>query len=132
MAKLSVRHMGGKKLDAAVRQHVIHADQKEKSGGGDTAPDPFEAFVASLAMCMGVFAAAYLERQGFSAEGMTIDVEYELGGNPKRLTRFVGRFRLPEGVDLGARANALVRAALACPVHHSIRQDVEFTLALAP
>lgn len=131
MAKLTVTCEGGKKLKALVRQHAILTDQVEKGGGTDTAPNPLETFVASLGMCMGYFASTYLEHHGFRGDGLTLEVDWEVGGKPKRLTRFAATITLPDGIDLGPKARALLAAARNCPVHSSIREDVEVSLEIA-
>ena len=131
MAKLTVTNEGGKKLLCRIRQHTILTDQVEKAGGTDTAPNPLETFVASLGMCMGYFATAYLESNGLQAEGMAFDIEWEVGGKPKRLTKFAARISLPEGVDLGPKSRALLAAAKCCPVHNSLREDIKVSLELA-
>lgn len=128
MPKLTVTYEGGKKLKALVRQHVIPTDQVGKAGGTDTAANPLETFVASLGMCMGYFASAYLENHGFRGDGLALEVDWDVGGKPKRLTRFAATIRLPEGVELGPKARALVAAAKNCPVHNSLREDVDVSL----
>jgi ribosomal protein S12 methylthiotransferase accessory factor len=52
---------GGRRVDAAVGRHVLHTDQPAESGGADSAPTPFELFLASLGTCAGIFV------QGFCA-----------------------------------------------------------------
>ncbi len=131
MAKLTVTNEGGKTLRARIRQHAIVTDHVEKVGGTDTAPNPLETFVASLGMCMGYFATTYLESNGLQAKGMAFDIEWEVGGKPKRLTKFAARISLPEGVDLGPKSRALLAAAKCCPVHNSLREDIEISLELA-
>lgn len=131
MAKLTVTNEGGKKLRARIRQHAIVTDQVEKAGGTDSAPNPLEAFVASLGMCMTYFATVYLESNGFEGEGTEFDIEWEAGGKPKRLVKFATKVRLPGGVDLGPKSRALLAAAKCCPVHNSLREDIEVSLELA-
>jgi uncharacterized OsmC-like protein len=87
-------------------------------------------FVASLGMCMLLFAEMYLTRNGLSAEGLAMELEFEMDERHTRLVRLAGKLRAPKA-ELGERARALVRAALACPVHKSIREDVEVSLELA-
>ena len=130
MAKLSVTYEDGKRFTAEVRGHRIPSDQREKGGGQDSAPEPFDLFVASHAMCMMLFAQIFLERNELSTDGLRLDVEYEMADHPRRLGKLHGVLHVPSA-DLGKRAKAVIRSALACPVHHSIREDVEVTLELA-
>ncbi|GAG49741.1 unnamed protein product [marine sediment metagenome] len=130
MARLSVSYGGGKRFMAEVRGHRIECDQREKGGGQDSAPEPFDLFVASHAMCMMLFAQIFLERNELSTEGLSLDVEYEMADHPRRLGKVHGILHVPNA-ELGKRAKGVVRSALACPVHHSIREDTEITLELA-
>jgi uncharacterized OsmC-like protein len=130
LAKLTVAYEGVTKMRAERRGHVIESDQPEKGGGTDTALPPFDIFVASHGMCMLLFAALFLERNGLPTEGLALDVEFEMARGPSRLGKVKGKLHAPNA-ELGKRRDAVLRAALACPVHHSLRDDVEVTLELA-
>ncbi len=129
MAGMKITYEGGRRLSAKRRGHVLLSDQPEKSGGEDTALPPFDIFVASLGMCMLLFAQMFLERNGFSTDGLALDVEFEMDEKHSRLAKVAGRLRVPNA-DLGERRDAVLRAALACPVHHSVRENVKVTLEL--
>ena len=58
------------------------------------------------------------------------EVEYEMAVHPMRLGKLHGILHVPNA-ELGKLAKAVVRSALACPVHHSLREDTESTLELA-
>ncbi len=59
--EITITLTGGRKIDALVGAHVIHTDQPLNNGGTDTAPSPFELFLASIGTCAGIFV------QGFCA-----------------------------------------------------------------
>lgn len=130
MAELTVRYEGGKRLIAKRRGHVLLSDQPEKSGGEDTALPPFDIFVSSLGMCMLLFAQMFLERNDLSTDGLALDIEFEMDERHRQLERVRGKLHVPDA-DLGERRDAVLRAALACPVHHSLRENIEVTLELA-
>jgi putative redox protein len=130
MAKLTVTYDGGKRISARRREHVLLSDQPEKSGGSDTALPPFDIFVSAHAMCMLLFAQMFLERNGLSTEGLALDVDFEMDERHRRLAKVAAKLRVPNA-DLGKREQAVIRAALACPVHHSLREDVDISLELA-
>ncbi len=130
MANLTVTYEGGRRLAAEVRGHRIESDLTERGGGQDSAPQPFDIFVAAHGMCMTLFAQMFLERNGLSTEGLALDIEYEMARDPHRLGRVRGVLHVPNA-ELGKRAEAVIRAALSCPVHHSLSEDIEVTLELA-
>ena len=59
--EITITLPGGRKIDAQVGAHVIRTDQPVNNGGTDTAPSPFELFLASIGTCAGIFV------QGFCA-----------------------------------------------------------------
>ena len=119
MAKLTVTYDGGKRISARRRGHVLLSDQPEKAGGSDTALPPFDIFVCAHGMCMLLFAQMFLERNGLSTEGLALEIDFEMDERHRRLAKVAGKLRVPNA-DLGKRKQAVIRAALACPVHHSL------------
>ena len=59
--EITITLPGGRKIDAHVGAHIIRTDQPVNNGGTDTAPSPFELFLASIGTCAGLFV------QGFCA-----------------------------------------------------------------
>ncbi|MDQ3262794.1 MAG: OsmC family protein [Myxococcota bacterium] len=69
---ITIRLPGGRRIDAQVRGHTVHTDQPTNNGGEDTAPSPFELFLASIGTCAGIFI------QGFCANRKIPTEEIEL------------------------------------------------------
>ncbi len=82
---------GGRRVEARVGQHRVLTDQPPSNGGEDTAPTPFQLFLASLATCAGIFLQAFcskrkipyqdiqiIERPTFSGDGALVAIELEL------------------------------------------------------
>src|SRR5205823_1914878 len=63
---------GGRRVDARAGNHVIHTDQPIPSGGDDSAPSPFDLFLASLGACAGIFVQGFCAKRGLSTEGVRI------------------------------------------------------------
>ena len=70
-----VRFPGGKRVDAALGDHVIHSDQSLEHGGEGSAPEPFDLFLGSLATCAGVYVLAFCQARSISTEGLWLDQE---------------------------------------------------------
>ncbi|MCK8059329.1 MULTISPECIES: OsmC family protein [unclassified Fusibacter] len=77
MARMVVSFPGNKKVNCSVRDFVVATDQPERAGGDDTAPTPFELFLASIATCAGIYAAGFCEKRGLSTEGMSLELDTE-------------------------------------------------------
>ena len=55
---------GGKRVATRVGDHLIMTDQPVKYGGEDSAPAPYDLFVASIATCAGFYVQSYCENKG--------------------------------------------------------------------
>ena len=63
---------GGKRVDAFVGTHVIHTDQPVAQGGEDSAPAPFDLFLASLATCAGIYVVGFCQARGIPTEDIRL------------------------------------------------------------
>jgi len=52
---MEVTFDGGKVITAHINGHIIRTDQPEKIGGTNTAPTPFDLFLAAIGTCAGRF-----------------------------------------------------------------------------
>jgi putative redox protein len=75
--------------------------------------------------------AIYAERHEIDLRGATATVEKEMIADPlRRIGKLTTVLTLPLPADHPQRA-ALERAALTCPVHRSLREDVEIPVTFA-
>jgi hypothetical protein len=58
---ITIRFPGGKRVDAHLGTHVVHTDQPIAGGGEDSAPAPFDLFLASLATCAGIYVLGFCQ-----------------------------------------------------------------------
>lgn len=63
---------GGKVITAHNRGRIIRTDQSEKNGGGGTAPEPFELFLASIGTCAGIYIKSFCDNRGIPADNIKI------------------------------------------------------------
>lgn len=110
MPAIEVTHVEGDRFAIGIRGHVVHVDQPEADGGGDTAPTLTELLVASLASCVAFYARRYLRRHSLPEEGLSVSAEAEMGSKPARVARMTVTIRLPEGVPADKR-DALLAVA---------------------
>lgn len=116
---LTVRHLDGDRFVIDIRGHSVTVDQPVDAGGTDTAPTPTELFIAGLASCVAFYARRYLARHGISAEGLGVSADFEIGGQPTRVTRIQVLIDPPH--DLPAqRRDAFLAVASHCTVHNTL------------
>jgi putative redox protein len=123
---------GGLAVDATVGNHTIHTDQPAVVGGGDTAPAPFELFLASLATCAGFYALRFCQERGIATEGLGVSLTTERdAANPKRIGAIHINVKTPPAFPEKYR-EAMVRAVDHCAVKRAIIDRPEFEVTVAP
>lgn len=63
---------GGKVITAHLNGHTIRTDQPIQGGGTNTAPAPYDLFLASIGTCAGIYVKSFCDQRGISTEGMKI------------------------------------------------------------
>ncbi len=63
---------GGARVDAHFRGHTIPTDQPAGGGGEDSAPMPFEVFLASIGTCAGIYILGFCRQRGIPTEGIRV------------------------------------------------------------
>ncbi len=115
---------GGRRVEARVGAHVVRTDQPRDNGGEDTAPSPFEVFLASLGTCAGIFIQGFCARRGIPfgdihvRETVALDAQGTL--EKVRLT-----IELPPSFPQQYR-EALTRVVDQCSVKRAIQAQPSF------
>jgi putative redox protein len=63
---------GGKVVTAHSHGHIIKTDQPVSSGGLDSAPAPFELFLASIGTCAGIYVKSFCDNRKIPTENIKI------------------------------------------------------------
>jgi len=63
---------GGRRVDAEIPGHRIKTDQAREDGGDDSAPRPFQLFLASIGTCAGIFVQGFCAKRKLPTEGIRI------------------------------------------------------------
>jgi len=75
MSEFKVTFPGNKKIDVAFNNFVIKTDQSKENGGDETAPEPFNVFIASIGTCAGIYAKTFCEVRKLSTNNMHILID---------------------------------------------------------
>src|SRR5664279_3416722 len=72
---------GGKVVTTHSHGHIIKTDQPVISGGQNTAPSPFELFMASIGTCAGIYVKSFCDNRKIPTEKIKIiqTSEYDEG-----------------------------------------------------
>lgn len=75
MTQFKVTFPGNKKVDVEFDNFTIKTDQKKKYGGDNTAPEPFNIFLSSLASCAGIYAVSFCDTRKLDTNIMYLVLE---------------------------------------------------------
>ena len=100
---------GGKRVDALYKGFRVHTDQPEEAGGMNSAPSPFDLFLASLGTCAGFYVMSFCQRRNLPTEAISLTLSAVRNGAGHGIARVEIVISLPgdfpaEAVDACARA----------------------------
>ena len=126
MVRVRVRYEGDLRAEAMHEpssSRLATDAPKDNEGRGESF-SPTDLVATALGSCMLTIMGIVARRHEWPLEGAEVTVDKEMVADPqRRIGRLVVRFSLP---DLPAEARApLERAALSCPVHHSLHPSTE-------
>ncbi len=116
---------GGKRVDTQVGRHVIRTDQPASGGGEDSAPAPFDLFLASIGTCAGIYVAGFCQKRGLPTEGIRIVQRNHVAPESGTLVRVELDVLLPAGFP-EKYVDAVVRVADQCKVKKAIQAQPTF------
>jgi putative redox protein len=106
---------GGKKVNIAMRGFTIITDQPLSDGGENSAPSPFELFLASLGTCAGYFVVSFCQARNIPTEGIKMTQTVIRSDATHMVEKIVIDISLPAGFP-DKYKDAVIRAAESCTV----------------
>lgn len=70
--ELEVFFEENKKVNAKINGHIIKTDQPLDNGGDNSAPAPFDLFLASIGTCAGIYVKGFCRQRGIPTENIKI------------------------------------------------------------
>jgi putative redox protein len=115
---------GGKKVNAVIDGFTVKTDQLVRSGGDNSAPTPFNLFLASIGTCAGIYIKGFCDQRGIPGDGITISMDYVYDQIQKLITKFIIRIHVPADFPEQYDA-ALVKSAALCAVKRHLNPAIE-------
>ena len=89
---MKITFPGGKKVNAEYNGFTHLTDQPVNAGGANSAPSPFELFLASLGTCAGFYVQSFCQQRGIDMAGIELRQSMESGpaepsDRPRRASR---------------------------------------------
>jgi putative redox protein len=119
MTTMEVTFEEKKKVIANINGSIIPTDQSWLAGGDDSAPTPFELFLASIGTCAGIYVKSFCDKRRIPTENIRIIQEVETDfetGLPARITLDI---KLPADFPEKYK-EAVIKAADQCKVKQTI------------
>jgi putative redox protein len=124
---LTVTLPGNKKVDATYKGFTIHTDQAKYAGGDESAPAPFDLFLASIGTCGGVYVVYFCEKRGIPFENIRLIQRMEKDPETKMIKKISLDIELPPDFPEKYK-EGLIRAVDLCTVKRHIKDAPEFEI----
>jgi len=103
----------------------LATDAPVDNQGRGEAFSPTDLVATALGSCMATIMGIYARRKQLAIEGTRIRVGKEMSKDlPRRIARIELRIEVPLPAD-HPQCDALVNAAMTCPVHQSLHPEIE-------
>ncbi len=127
MEDIILEFPGGKRVDALLEGRRIRTDQPVGLGGEDSAPAPYDLFLASLATCAGLYVLGFLSARNLSTEGIAIRQHTDFDEVTHLARKVTLEIELPPTFPEKYRAS-VARVAEGCKVKKTLAGALEFDI----
>jgi len=121
---IDVYFEGNKRVNAVIEGFTVKTDQPVQSGGDNSAPTPFNMFLASLATCAGIYVKGFCDQRGIESEHIRIAMDYNYDPVRRMIAKFIMLIHVPAGFPEQYEA-AVVKAASFCTVKRHLNPAIE-------
>lgn len=126
--EMMVDFSGGSRVTAHFGSFAVQTDQPKDMGGDNSAPTPFQMFLASLATCAGFYVLGFCRKRNIPVEGIRLIQRTEDNPSTKMVTRILLDIQLPPGFP-EQYTTAVARAAEQCFVKKHLEHPPAFEVS---
>ena len=116
---------GGKVVTAHTHGHIIRTDQPLENGGGNTAPAPFDVFLASIGTCAGIYVKSFCDNRKIPTDNIKIIQKTEYNKETGLPVNIILDIKLPADFPEKYKASVINVAEL-CKVKKTIANPPVF------
>lgn len=118
---------GGKVVTAHSHGHIIRTDQPLDNGGGNSAPAPYDLFLASIGTCAGIYVKSFCDNRGIPTENIKIIQSHEWNEQTGLPVNIRLDIKLPADFPEKYK-DSLIHVAELCKVKKSIANPPKFEI----
>lgn len=126
--EMTIDFPGGKRVDAHFDSFTVKTDQPMQSGGADSAPSPFQFFLASIGTCAGIYVLGFCQQRGIPTDGIKIIQRMEVDRATGMTTKVYLDIQLPANFPEKYK-DAVIRSADQCAVKKHIAHPPAFEIS---
>ena len=119
---------GGKKVFADYKGFTHQTDQPVRGGGNESAPAPFDLFLASMGKCAGIYILGFCQQRGLPTEGIEITQSMNFNRETHLIESVNLTIELPDGFPLKYQ-KALENVAKLCAVKKHLENPPAFNIS---
>jgi putative redox protein len=116
---------GGTIITAHLNDHIIKTDQPLSAGGNNSAPTPFELFLASIGTCAGIYVKSFCDKRNISTDEMKIIQSMEYDGQSGLPSNIKIDIQLPANFP-EKYIDSVIHVAELCKVKKTITSQPKF------
>ena len=125
--EMEVVFPGGRKVDANYNGFTIKTDQPTRGGGENSAPAPFDLFLASIGTCAGIYVLGFCQQRGISTDGVKIVQKMEFDPIKRGLGGITLEIQVPPEFPEQYK-EAVIRSAELCAVKKYLHDPPKFNI----
>jgi len=124
---MKVYFPGGKRVYADWAGFTVETDQPARGGGDDSAPAPFDLFLASIGTCAGIYALGFMQQRGLDPAGSELVMRPHVDPATGMIGAIDLELHLPAGFPDKYR-DAIVNAMNLCAVKKHLQRPPSFAI----
>jgi len=119
---------GNKKVNANIKGHIIKTDQPLNAGGDDSAPAPFDLFLASIGTCAGIYIKGFCDQRSIDTKNITISQTMIFNPEIRMIGKISLEIKLPPDFPEKYK-DALISVANLCAVKKHLLHPPEIEVS---
>lgn len=122
---MEVTFDGGKVITAHLNGHIIKTDQPVNSGGQNSAPSPFDLFLAAIGTCAGIYVKSFCDQRNIPSANIKIIQTADFDNQTGLPVNIKIDIKLPEDFP-DKYKDAVINVAELCKVKKTIANPPKF------
>lgn len=126
--EMNIDFPGGARVDAHFGAFTVRTDQPPQGGGENSAPTPFQTFLASIGTCAGIYVLGFCRQRNIPTDGIRLIQNLEVDRASGMVSKISLDLQLPPNFPEKYKS-AVIRAAEQCTVKKHFEHPPKFEIS---